>query len=302
VNELLLTGLDGANPLGFLAALGVLEVVADRGLPVRLGWRDEGAWRPFLCAEEHLLEGGIDVLVGWIEEDRRSCIDEPAIALEYDGKADLKPPPGVFRAYLEGLVEQAAPGRRRGVDWASAFATDVAVDNNGNTKPTALHFTAGQQQFLKMGRELVAGVTAEDLHQALSGPWRYQRPLPVMGWDSTAARGYALRASDPSGDKKLGVPGADWLALRGLSCVPVVPIGERVATTCCTGSWKHGRFEWGLWSVPLARDVVRSTLRLELADMGAGERAARHIGVVFRCGIQRSEQGGYGTFEPAMVV
>jgi hypothetical protein len=298
VSEIVLTGLDGANPLGFFAALGVLEVLSERGMPARLQWRDEGVWRPVLTG----FDGGCDALVGWIDEDRISCNAEPALGLEYDGKRDLKPAPAVFRSYLEQLVAQAESGRRRGVDWASAFATDVAIDSNGNTKPTALHFTAGQNQFLKMVTELVGDVTAKDIREALMGPWRYERPLPVMGWDATMARDYALRASNPSGEKKLGVPGADWLAVRGLTFLPVVPVKGGVKTTGCTGSWKRGDFRWGLWTVPLGSAVVRSTLRLELDQMVAEERAARGIGVVFKCGIKRSDQGGRGTFEPATVV
>ena len=53
---------------------------------------------------------------------------------------------------------------------------------------------------------------------------------------------------------------------------------------------------------PLGCAVVRSAARLELDQMIAGERAARGIGVVFKCGIKRSDQGGYGSFEPATIV
>jgi hypothetical protein len=53
--------------------------------------------------------------------------------------------------------------------------------------------------------------------------------------------------------------------------------------------------------VALDRELVRSTLCLDLEVMSADERAARGIGVVFSCGIKRSDQGGYGTFEPATV-
>jgi hypothetical protein len=44
-----LTGLDGGNPLGFLATLGTLLVVRDEVCPqVRLGWRPTAVWQPFL--------------------------------------------------------------------------------------------------------------------------------------------------------------------------------------------------------------------------------------------------------------
>jgi hypothetical protein len=122
-----------------------------------------------------------------------------------------------------------------------------------------------------------------------------------MGWDATASRDYALRASDPSTDKKRGVPGADWLAVRGLTFVQTVPRGSRVATTGCVGGWKDGRFRWPLWTVPVSAPVIHSLLRQDVEVMPHRERAARGIGVVFSSGIKRSDQGGYGSFEPSSV-
>lgn len=296
--DLTLIGLDGTNPLGFLAALGVLEAATEGSSDVRLWWRYEGAWRPVLTSAHE----NIDKLIECLDADRRGCIDDPSLALEYDGKRDLKPPPGRFSQFLSRLAKDALPTNRRSVDWAGAFATDVALDNNGNTKPTVLHFTAGQQQFLQMVAELVNNVTRDDLREALEGPWRYERSLPVMGWDATSSRDYALRATDPSTDKKLGVPGADWLAVRGLCYLPAVPQGNRVATTCCVGGWKDARFRWPLWTVPLNAPVIRSVLRQNVEAMTKPERSARGIGVVFSSGIKRSDQGGYGSFEPALVI
>ncbi len=53
-----LTGLDGSNPLAFLAALGLLRVLDHRARQHRhngrtpttpkLAWLDEGGWRPVL--------------------------------------------------------------------------------------------------------------------------------------------------------------------------------------------------------------------------------------------------------------
>jgi len=244
----------------------------------------------------------MEALITGLDSDRRECVDDPALALKYDGKRDLKPPPSAFRAYLTQLTEPSSANDRRSIDWAAAFATDVASDNNGNTKPTALHFTAGQQQFLQMVAELVSKVGHDELHEALKGPWTYTRSLPVMGWDATGSRDYALRASDPSTAKKLGVPGADWLAIRGLTFLPTVPRASRIMTTGCVGGWKDGRFRWPLWTVALNAAVVRSVLCQDVEAMTRQERAARGIGVVFSSGIKRSDQGGYGSFAPASVV
>jgi len=150
--------------------------------------------------------------------------------------------------------------------------------------------------------ELIAGVTPADLEEALFGPWRYERSLPVLGWDNAQARDYALRASDPSKDKKLGVPGADWLAFRGLPFLRVAPVGDRVETTGCQGGWKTGTFRWPLWTTAIPRAVVGSLLvSPELFAMSPQALEARGITVVFEAAIRRSDQGGYGSFAPARV-
>src|SRR5207247_2344914 len=130
-------------------------------------------------------------------KDAATWKDDPCLVLRYEKgttkhegdprKAktawDLKPPPGVFRSYLQNLVRDSDAIRRRAVDLAAAFATETARDSNENTKPTALHFTAGQQEFLEMVNRLCVAVTAKDLREAVFGPWRYERLLPVLGWD-----------------------------------------------------------------------------------------------------------------------
>ena len=54
--ELELTGLDGSNPLGFLAALGTLaELSADPSTIYRMSWvTASGVWRPRLHTEQPL--------------------------------------------------------------------------------------------------------------------------------------------------------------------------------------------------------------------------------------------------------
>ncbi|WP_438034607.1 type I-G CRISPR-associated protein, Cas3-extension family [Sorangium sp. So ce204] len=303
MTELLLTGLDGKNPLSFLAALGVLNALADRtkdGTPEpRLVWRAGGTYQPAIV-------GGPDrgALLDVLVQDLESFRGEPAIErLRYrkDGDGaeahDLKPPPGYFAHYLNRLVSDDL---RRSLAFAAAFATDVAVDNNGNTKPTALHFSAGNQAFLAMVSALIQGVHIDDLEEALFGPWRYERPLPVLQWDNTSTRDYALRASAPASDKKLGVPGADWLAFRGLPFIRVVPVGDRIVTTCCNGEWKTGAFRWPIWTVPLPRSVIGSVLTSpEVFEVDPHVLRARGIAIVFESAIRRSDQGGYGSFAPA---
>jgi hypothetical protein len=208
MSALALTGLDGSNPLAFLAALGVLNALADRGGNPRLSWRASG-WCPVVSDDAlHDADGLIEVL----DQDRKTWTDEPCLDLEYSkvtGKADpgkgrgrlvrdLKPTPEGFRAYLQALVQRSEPSRRRAVDFAAAFATETAQDNNGNTKPTALHLTSGQQEFLAMVATLQEKVTPADLREAVFGPWRYERLLPAMTLPRPTSAAHQARTGWPS--------------------------------------------------------------------------------------------------------
>jgi hypothetical protein len=296
-----LPALDGTSPLALFAAVGILEVLTDRGGDARIVWRDSGRWTPSVEGVDFGFAGLVEIL----SADRESCQKDPALLLEYESKGklkrDLKPPPSLFREYLLSLADSATPDMRRSVDWGAAFGSEmVTASTTGDTKPTAFDFTAGQQQFLGMARQLAEQVTVADFEEALLGPWLYERKLPVFDWGATGGRDYALRASDPSTDKKRGVPGADWLALRGLVALPVFPRGNRLSTTGCSGGWKVGSFRWPLWTVELKRDLVRALLRIDVEAMSPQERRARGIGVVVRCDIKRPDR--YGSFSPAAVV
>jgi hypothetical protein len=301
MKPLVLSALDGKNPIGFMAALGVLDVVTAHAPSTRLSW-NEVTFRPSLVGPVSR-EPVVEMLV----RDAEAFRSEPALTrLRYPKSGageeahDLKPPPGFYRdPYLRSLLET---GSATSLRFAAAFASDVVVDNNGNTKPTALHFTAGQQSFLAMVAELAEHVTAVDFEEALFGPWTYGRKLPVLQWDNAGSRDYALRSSDPSKEKKLGVPGADWLAFRSLPFFPVAPTGAVLKTTGCAGAWKTGSFRWPIWTVPAAARVVGALLTSpELFDADPRAMKERGVAVVLEASIKRSDQGGYGSFTPARV-
>ncbi len=295
-----LTGLDGSNPLAFLAALGTLCALEDRGLTTRLSWENRGVWRPVL----HGLDS-LDELVDQLWADLQTWDGEPALQLSYrkgnKTERDLKPPPERMSEYLRQM--RALGGRSAAL--AGAFGSDLVTDNNGATKPTAFHFTAGQQRFLTMAEDLRRGLTREDFVEALAGPWRWTRELPVFAWDGSGARGYALRATDPSKDKKTGVPAADWLALLGLRLFPVTRTGDHLRTTGFTGGWKDGQFTWLIWEPPLTSCTVASLLQHATLAATAGSRArlgAWGVATAMESKVTRTDQGGYGSFNPPRVL
>lgn len=324
-----LTGLDALDPLGHLAALGCLLATTEY-------CRRVGKSAPRMHYELGArllpsLEGpfaDIDDLVSALVDDLEDCAGrpdgerDPFLAFSYDdakGKSvhDLKPPPAVLREYALGLLRQPGASQRRALDWFAATLTDVAKDGSDNAKPFALHFTAGQQRFLTVALGLLDGaepkskpgspkrpVDGEDLRAAIVGPWPEDRALKVFSWSPRQDRAYALRALDPSGDQKLGTPGADWLALRGIGLMSSAPVGTRIQTGGVRGGWKSATYSYPVWSTPMDADAVRSLLRHPaIADAKALGEGGGNVwqtcpqGVeVLTCQISRSDQGGYGAF------
>lgn len=318
-----LTGLEGTNPLGFFASLGLLDVVTrqrDPAAPMpRLWWTDE-------IDPQARLEGvgAIDELVDLVIRDREQWFGSPVLepriggALQDDVKlSTLRGVPddsGDDRSDLRIWIEQVYRdgGEADRALLHALVAEGASMETSPAAKPSHFHFTAGQQKFLQMIRELRDGITADDVSEALIGPWRYASRLPVMGWDtSRGERVYALRGHNPSGDKKQGVPAADWLAVLGLRFFPVATRSVRgraqLVTTGCSRSWKHGTFTWPLWgagSDPTRRGLSAPTVQSLVADpslVGMRQRQLEMLGVirVLHAPITRSDQGGYGSFGPA---
>jgi hypothetical protein len=297
-----LPALEGTNPLGFLAALGVLDALAATTPDVTLRWTDELVPHAIIgCV------GDLNWLLDALNRDRESWASSALLRFPQPSPlADAKPGKDQLRSWFEFVAAQSDETRSDS-DHLCAIVAEGAFDNNHKAKPTHLHFTAGQQQFLNMVRDLAGRVDQERLDEAVCGPWRYDSGLPSLSWDSRGERLYAIRATNPSKDKRLGVPGADWLAFRGLVFYPVMRTASgTLRTTACDANWKSGAFRWPLWSAPITRNVVRSLVADEtLVSQRRRERVraedlkARGIFSLQESPIRRNDQGGYGSFGAA---
>lgn len=286
---LTLEPLTGSSPLGFLTALGALDV-AYRTTPERvpaLRWTDELVPRAVLHgvgSMDELIDAVVADAVGW----RQSAV----LRLP---TTDLKPPPADLHRWAGAMAEQC----RAESDLFVGLLAEGARAGNGASKPTHLHFTAGQQQFLSMVRTVADGVDRDAAEEALRGPWRYATTLPTLGWDTRGERVYALRGFDPAKEKRTGVLGADWLAFLGLTFVPTFAQDGKLVTTGCDPDWKSGSFVWPLWDVPLAPMTVRSLMSFHgLRNEPEQRRRLRGVFQVWEAPITRSDQGGYGSFRP----
>jgi hypothetical protein len=295
-----LTGMAGTNPRDFLAALGVLRIASGSFPEARLSFRDGGAFPPVI--------DGMDAesIIGVVVEDAEAQAGPQPWKLEYEKNekrgtkrvADLKPPPEVFRSFLRSSLEAWRKGAHEGAAYAGAFATDVAVDGKGNTKPTAFHFTAANQQFLDTVERIRARVDRDWSRQALF-EGHAERSGPNLRWDPHADRAYALMAADPNADGTAVNAPLEWLAFRALPLLPVVPIGARAQTTGTRGRGDEMRFRWPLWSEPASLAAAGSLVRLDWSREGA-DRWTSGVFAVCTSDIHRTGQG-FGNFGPAVV-
>jgi hypothetical protein len=208
----------------------------------------------------------------------------------------------MLREWFEAVAGQR--DRRAESDLLCSLVAEGALDRSGKAKPTHLHFTAGRQQFLNMVRLLATKVDRERLREAVRGPWRYDSPLPSLSWDVRGERIYAVRAINPASEKRLSVPGSDWLAFRGLIFYPVTrTVKGPLRTTGCDPQWKRSAFRWPLWAVPGTRNVIKSLVADQTLvsqprrnRQQSDDLTARGILSVLEAPIRRNDQGGYGSF------
>lgn len=299
MKPIIFKGIDGTNPLGFLAAVGLLRLASRASGSARLGFLSDGSFHPFFTG----FEGDIAELVFL---DAKSGKGPQAWSLEYEKRekkgtklvADLKAPPAIFARFLATCVDHWIEGRSEAAAYAAAFGTSVAVDGKGNTKPTAFHFTAANQQFLGTLEEIRKSVTSDWVKSSIfSG--QTLRSGRNLRFDPGAERNWALMSNNPNDDGTSVNAPLEWLAFRGLPLFPTFPHGDRVITTAVTGRGDDMALSWPLWSLPITLATVRSVLQMRWTK-ASKEREMRGIFAVCTSAIRRSSQG-FGNFGPAKV-
>lgn len=300
-----LTGLEGTNPLGFLAALGVQVLFDCEELQPRLWWSGDIIPHAVVDLEfeiDHIVEQALQVFRLW----SASPALRPGLGTKADN--DAKFSPGDLRRYLE-KTRSHQPGNRL----ASALVADRSLDGKGKAaKPTDLYFMAGQLKFLKIARDILVKVERDQIVEGLIGPWSYSSPLSSLGWDTTDDRIYALAATNPATDKKLTNPGAEALAILGLSRHPVFAGRDRrgrdrTLTQGCAGPWRRGgTYTWPIWTRPATPSAVLSLLAQATGDddeilLRSKWYPGWGVSQIMRSVIRRSDQGGYGTFGPPVI-
>jgi hypothetical protein len=295
----LLRGIDGSNPLGFLAAVGTLRMLAR----ARLGWSiEEGTWRPSLTVAEMSSEEDLCRRLAELAH-----LEPPGLSTL--GK-NLTVAQEVFCTYADQAAQLLSAGDTRAAEYAAAFGSEVCVDQKKNRiEYTNLSFItgSGHQDFVTTALKLSESMNAEHIREALFGPWEYKDKSLSFRWDPADAAEYALSASDPSKDGAWTVWGVNRLAFEALPLLPVQPTRGGLRTTGFREERHPEEFTWPIWHSALDADTVRSLLSLnELQEKSPARPKLQAMGIaeVFRSPRVRIGQGANFkvSFRPARSV
>lgn len=245
-----LNGLPAGSPIAFLAALGMLRVlVSDRGLDLRLGWRNG-----------HAVIDGIDPNTAI--EELAANMTERAKSPEFKWADTLKK--CTPEAYRKACNQMA--GDHRALGFMAGWATD-AVLNNGFIRASRMDMTTARQRLLKDLRVLARKVTQADFRSALlGGSYGGQSSF---GFDPVAFRSHANEPQAPTKSKTPGKPGLIWLVFESIPLHPVVSVLPNQATTIGWRIRPNISYVWAIWSVLLTLEEV-TLLRALPVDNLAG--------------------------------
>lgn len=294
---LALTGLDGSNPLGFLAAIGVLRTIslADERGDWRMEWTMRSSWSPVIFGKTQIVQ---DQLVEMLHTElRRESYPEFTFA------ADLNIAPKEFGAVASRAQSYASAKDRRYADFIAAFGCEVAVTSDGKTiQDTALRTMsgAGNQHFIGSMNDLVDKTEADHLRRSLFESWDYSDSKLGLRWDPVEDRRHALRWDNPSGTATRTMHGANRLAIEALPLLPTVPCDRQIETTGFSSRKRTTLLTWPIWVCQLSVDVVRSLLAMAEIQKPTPDRVwlgEMGISDVYRC--QRITVGKYRNFTHA---
>ena len=297
-HELLLAGLDGSNPLGFLAAVGTLCALAtaDPTADPRMNWTARrGTWVPALSGGRTLSEKAlVELLARFLSRSSTP---------EFDFARDLNVNADAFFAVVAEAQRQAAIQERRYADFAASFGCEaVLTTDRKSIQDTALRTMsgAGHQHFLGTMKDLVARTDDDDLRRSLFENWGYADEKLGLRWDPEEDRRYALRWENPSTDIVMTVRGANRLAVEALPLFPTAPRNRQLDTTGFSGRKRSALLTWPIWNTALSVDVVRSLLALSEIQKPEPDRASLSaMGIVEVYRSQRITVGKYRNFSRA---
>jgi hypothetical protein len=303
MTQIPLTGLDGSNPLAFLAALGTFKTLSDQ-LSSRdfcLCWKSTaGRWQPVLYGQQLPSSSVISRYLAAVLRQRTiPGTDSMPKNLSAWKNEEL-------RSFALSAAANCQPGDSRPAEFAAAYACDGLASDGDIIQDTDFRTLsgAGRMDFFPTLNSLQLETKSSHIDRALFSPWDYSDQRLSLRLDPIEDRRYALRADNPSGKPTQTMWGANRLAIEALPLFPTAPVNGHLATTGFTGTKSRDTyFTWPIRTTPIGLDVCRSLLALTEMQERQPQREilfARGIVEVFRS--QRITVGKFRNFTPAQPV
>lgn len=320
-DEVVLEGVDGSNPLGFLCGLGCLVLLNqnatrnERPSP-KMAWGKMG-YRPILHLSDRLAKEELAPLIrAEIERYLQPCdVGITSIYLEEFGNGASLDVVKYHAVSLKAL-QRCWTGDRRYADQISSLGAEAVDPRSARTAKmrsrkaapqtfdelTAIDADApkndasefilvmgqGHQEYLNNVRKLLAASSSEKIDNTLLRPWKYADLGMSLRWDPIEDRRYAHSWDNPSAGGAPTEAAANLLAHIGLGQFPCMPTSRGSVTTGFSKQEGKMSLTWPLWDVPIGNDIVRSLLaHRTLQEDTPSRNVLSRIGVfeVFRSDI-----------------
>lgn len=278
MSEIVLPALRSDDSLGFLAALGTLELLHTvEGLEVALGWDGLGGEALLvvdlpdaaavaerlrsvalrLDAEGRLTPADASLTLARYSRDERQALRIQGVDARND---PMRATPSVARDRLLGVADRERDGDWLTARWAAGLITMLGVDRTGTCLLTPLYAPAGQQVLAQLlGKYRQQACEPGMLHEALTS-WR-RRPDSGANLDHRDLRDGAWSAR--GAPENVAVAGATWLALMAAPLFRQMGDGRRGEAT----GWNRDRRSvrprsliWPVWSEPRSLEAVEALL------------------------------------------
>lgn len=275
-HSLELSGVDGANPLGFLAGIGTLMVLEqcstpDQSIPwlrvkPRLSWGT--ATHPqapvlFFANHQPSVSEFLEVLDAHLSKSVATHAMRRVVYL-LDRMHEQKPDAKTLHHWLHAECHHPEPKQRRELDWLSAMICETSPEAASQLQTTRRDYLLGNFH------SILARSTIEHLERTLFMTWDYADGLDnqSLHWEPMEDRRHAYQWHMPSGDptrkKKGGMLGANRLALEAWPLFLSVPADDKKAST--RGFQGLSMFNtfwtWPLWNNPYSSMTIASLLSL----------------------------------------
>ncbi|WP_418139803.1 hypothetical protein AB9R84_06050 [Oceanimonas smirnovii] len=283
MTELALTGLTPNSPFNFMAALGLMRLLAEdnQRCELRLSWRQSAVLHG--VGKEELLE----LLYGHMEKRYQ------AIEFNWADSARSCSP----EIYQEALRNSDDRGR----SFLAAWGTDGRLTKNGHISTSRLDMTSGQQKLIRELRKLAweLAETPELLQKSFEKglfEQHYEEGQSAFGLDPATLRQHATEARAPTKMKPSARKAALWLVAESFPCHPVIVSNQQAVTL---GTYRDSKGAAYYYYYPIWRNFSLSFSELNLLRQQDVQSLGQRPDITEVWSSEFIQTGKYGALRPA---